>query len=72
MAEAIKSTKPRKPQVQKPIFAVIQVLDEQGESMAFDKSRINVVIATKDAGVALDAMDSGVHKNATYKKIDVS
>jgi hypothetical protein len=54
----------------KPIFLGIEVLDENGQPMTFDKSRINVITATKDASELLTLLES--NPNAFSKKLAVS
>lgn len=63
--------KTRATQGPRPVFVVLQVLDEQGSPMKFDKDRIKVLSASRNAGEALDLMDGGRHEHATYKKVMV-
>lgn len=63
--------KTRKPAEPKPVFVVFNVLDEAGNPIAFDKNRINLIVATKSGTEALEAMDSGNHAFATYKAVMV-
>ena len=71
MAEEIKGKRTRT-QVKRPSFMVFQVLDENGQPMAFPKERINVILSTTDAAKALEVMDGGEHIHATYKKVPAS
>ena len=54
---------------QKPIYAVMQVMDKEGNPMAISKDNVRVVGGFKDADGVLDIMESGAHPNAFYKKI---
>lgn len=54
----------------RPLMFVFQVLDENGNPMPFPKERLNVLAATRDAGVALERMEGA--ENATYARVNVS
>lgn len=62
-----KAKKTRKPSEPKPAFIVFQILDEAGNPVAFDKSRVNLISVTKSAAEALEIMDGGQYQHATYK-----
>ncbi len=51
----------------KPVYAVMQVLDENGEPMEFDKNRINILVGSKDTEGVLDSLES--NKFAFAKKV---
>ncbi len=53
----------------RPFYVAMQILDGAGEAVKFDKSQIKIVAASQNAGVILDAMESGEHPNVLYKKV---
>ena len=63
------STKKRTP---RPFYVAMQVLDENGVAVKFDKNQINIVAASQNAGVILDAMESGDSPFVLYKKVTPS
>ena len=62
----------RKAPKKRPVFVGLQILDENGQPMQFPKERINLIIATRDAGSLLEILDGNKeeYKFATYKKVD--
>lgn len=63
---AVKKRRPRSAPKARPAFFVIQVLDEQGQPMPFDKKRIKVVLVERDAEVVMDVVDKGDNAHAFY------
>ena len=67
-AEAPKTKKTRATPQPRPVFIVFQVLDAEGNvDMSFDKSRVRLITATRNAAEALEILDNGDHPGATYK-----
>jgi len=66
MADA---TKGPKAGFTRPVYVILHVNDESGNPMSLDRSQIEIHAVTRDAGVALAAMDSG-DAGVTYKKVD--
>jgi hypothetical protein len=56
----------RSPSVAKPAFFVIQVLDETGQPVKFDKSRIKLITVERNPEVVMDLMDNETHPYAFY------
>lgn len=54
-----------------PIYAVMQIMDDQGSPMAISKDYVKVIGGYKSAENVLDIMESGQYKNAIYKKISL-
>lgn len=54
----------------RPLMVVFQILDEDGNPVDFDKTKFNCLAATRDAGVALECMESTPY--ATYTRVNVS
>jgi hypothetical protein len=54
-----------------PIYAVMQVMGDNGEPMAISKDQVKIIGGYKSAENVLDIMESGQHKNAIYKKISL-
>lgn len=65
MAEVRKGPEPG---FKKPVYILFQVNDEDGNPADFDSSRLNIMAATRDAGVALDIKDD--HPHVIHKKVD--
>lgn len=76
MANAPKATEngaPKKTKaapVPKPIYIGLHILDENGQPTSFDKSKVSVVIATKDSGALVEQIAGDA--NMIVKKLDVS
>jgi hypothetical protein len=56
----------RSASVAKPAFFVIQVLDESGEPVHFDKSRIRLVKVERNAEAIMELMDNEDYPHAFY------
>ena len=54
---------------QKPIYAVLQILDKDGNAVAFPKEQIKVLGGFRSADGVLDMIESGNYPHATYKRI---
>jgi hypothetical protein len=61
----------RSPNVARPAFVVLQVLDEHGEAMPFPKGRINIVATERSAEKVMELLDGGIHPNAFYLRVIV-
>ena len=72
MAESKTSAAPAKKRTPRPFYVAMQILDGNGEAVKFDKNQINIVAASQNAGVILDAMESGVNQFVLYKKVTPS
>lgn len=72
MAESTKGavTKKKAAPQPKPIFIAVEINDENGTPMAFDKARVNVITATKDASELLTLLEG--RPTAFSKKLAVS
>lgn len=56
----------RSPSVAKPAFFIVQILDESGQPMPFDKKRVKLVAVERSAEKVMDAMEGGTYPNAFY------
>ena len=54
-----------------PIYAVMQVMDDNGSPQPIPKEDVHIVGGYKDAEIVLDIMESGKYPNAIYKKISL-
>lgn len=63
---AAKKRRPRAAPKARPAFFVIQLLDEQGQPMPFDKRRVKVLLVERDAEAVMDMTDKGEHPHAFY------
>jgi len=63
---APKQKRKRSPSVAKPAFFVIQVLDENGTPVKFDKSRIKLLAVERNAETVMEMMDNETHQHAFY------
>ena len=54
-----RARRPRRPSPPRPAFFIVQVLDEQGQPMAFDKKRIKVVSVERSAEKVLEIVEGG-------------
>lgn len=61
-----KAKRKRSPSVAKPAFFIIQIMDEHGEPMAFDKKRVRLLKVERSADSVLDLVESGTHPHAFY------
>lgn len=62
--------KARAKQKIRPIFVILQILDENGNAVNIPKEQINLIAVTRDTGIALDVMEGTEFPFATYKKAD--
>jgi len=65
-ATEVKKRRTRSPSAAKPAFFIIQVLDEQGVPMPFDKKRIKILSVERSAEKVFEMIDGGQHDNALY------
>ena len=65
-ADQPKAKRKRSASVAKPAFFIIQVLDEQGQPMAFDKKRVKIVSVERSAETVMELVESGNHPHAFY------
>jgi hypothetical protein len=61
-----KARRKRSPSVPQPVFFVIQMTDEQGQPVAFDKKRIKLVTVERDPNIVMELMDNATHQHAFY------
>jgi hypothetical protein len=61
-----KAKRKRAPSVAKPAFFIIQIVDEQGQPMAFDKKRVRIVSVERSAETVMELVESGKHQHAFY------
>ena len=60
----------RKTPKKRPVFVVMQMIGDDGQPVKVAKENFKLIAVTRDAGMALDVMDSGNHAHAFYKKVD--
>ena len=70
--EKDKTAAPAKKRNPRPFYVAMQILDANDVAVKFDKTQINIVAASQNAGVILDAMESGDHPFVLYKKVTPS
>jgi hypothetical protein len=61
-----KPKRKRSPSVAKSAFFVIQIVDENGQPMTFDKKRVKIVSVERSAEQVMDLVESGNHPHAFY------
>src|SRR5262245_21316916 len=61
-----KKKRTRSSPVARPAFVVVQVLDEAGQPITFDKKRLRIVSVEREAEKVMEATESGNHPNAFY------
>ena len=61
-----KAKRKRSPSVAKPAFFVIQVLDDSGQPMPFDKKRIKLVKVERNAEAVLELVEGNEAPHAFY------
>jgi hypothetical protein len=66
-----KKRRTRSPSVAKPAFVVVQVLDENGEPVSFDKKRLKIVAVERSAEKVMEMMEDGQVPNALYLRVIV-
>lgn len=57
---------PRKPSQARPVFIVMQVLNEEGQPMSMDKRRVKLLGIERDSNTVLELIDGGTQENAFY------
>lgn len=62
----VKAKRKRSPSVAKPAFFVIQILDDAGEPVQFDKRKVKLVSVERNAEIVMELMENGTHPNAFY------
>lgn len=55
----------------KPVFIIVQILDEQGEVVPFNKSQLKIVGIERDAEVIMEKMENPAMGNAFYLRVVV-
>ena len=68
---AAKIKRKRSPSVAKPAYIVVQINDEQGNPMQFDKKRVKIVVVERQADKVLEAIEEGQYPNAFYLRVIV-
>lgn len=66
IADAPKKKRNRSPSVAKPAFFIIQIMDESGKPVAFDKKRVHLIKVERDAEKVMDLVEGGEHPHAFY------
>ena len=61
-----KAKRKRSPSVAKPAFFVIQILDESGQPVPFDKRRVKLLKVERNAEIIMEMMDNAEYPNAFY------
>jgi hypothetical protein len=61
-----KRKRTRSASVAKPAFFVLQMLNEEGEPVAFDKSRLKLVLVERNAEKIMEIMDNSTYPYAFY------
>ncbi len=62
--------KAKKTRTVKPVYVVMQVKDENGQTIKLTKENVTVISTHKDAGELLDMLDAGrLPEGAFYKRI---
>jgi hypothetical protein len=62
----VKAKRKRSPSVAKPAFFIIQIMDEHGNPMQFDKKRVKLLRVERNADQVLEMVESGEHPFAFY------
>ena len=62
----VKAKRKRSPSVAKAAFFVIQILDDAGEPVPFDKRKVKLVSVERNAEIVMELMENGTHPNAFY------
>jgi len=65
-AAPTKAKRKRSPSVAKPAFFVIQIVDDAGNPVPFDKRRVKLVRVERNAEVVMEMMDNPEFPNAFY------
>lgn len=67
----VRKRRARSPSVAKPAFVIVQILDESGQPMQFDKKRLKVLSVERSAEKVMEQMEAGEQTNAFYLRIVV-
>lgn len=70
-APAKRTRRPRSPSIARPAFIVVQLMDDHGQPMQFDKKRVKIIAVERSAEKVLEAVESGEHPNAFYLRVVV-
>lgn len=62
----VKVRRARKPSEPKPIYAIVQVMDEYGNTMSIPKGQVKLISFEKNAEQVLQKIEGGEHPNALY------
>jgi hypothetical protein len=62
----VRRKRSRSASVAKPAFFVLQMLDDNGEPTAFDKSRLKLVLVERSAEKIMEIMDNSTYPHAFY------
>lgn len=62
----VKAKRKRSPSVAKEAYFIIQIVDENGQPIEFDKKRVRIVSIEREAKNVLDLVEGGTHKHAFY------
>jgi hypothetical protein len=57
---------------QKPIYAVMQILDDSGMPVALPKEQVNIVGGFRNADGVLDIIEGGKYPHAIYKRVPLA
>jgi hypothetical protein len=63
--------RPRSPTQARPAFVIVQILDERGNPVAFDKKRLKIIAVERSAEKVMEQMEDGTHPHALYLRIIV-
>lgn len=63
---------PAKKRTQKPIYAVLQILDKNGDPVALPKEQIKVIGGFRNADGVLDMIEGGKFPHAVYKRVPLT
>lgn len=56
----------RSPSVAKPAYFIIEIMDESGQPMQFDKKRVRLLKVERSADAVLELTEGGDHPHAFY------
>jgi hypothetical protein len=65
-AQRTKAKRKRSSPKPRPAFFIVQIVDEHGEPMAFDKKRVKLVSVERSAERVMELMENGTHPNSFY------
>jgi hypothetical protein len=61
--------KERAKPIRKPIFVILQILDDSGDAIDFDKNNVKLVMGSANTEKVLNALENIPH--AFYKKVAI-